>query len=120
MRKILIVDDSTQVRKNLVRLIGRIKGYTCVGEAENTAGVIVQLEAVKPDIVILDINLTDENGIDILAMIKNISPSTIVIMFTNYSKKGFKTISSKLGAEYFLDKTEDIDKLITILTELAS
>ena len=119
MKKILLVDDSVEVRTTLAKLLGTIRGIQIVGQASDSLTFIEQFEKSRPNIVILDINLPVGNGIEILSMIKNISPITVVIMFTNYSNDAFKESTAKLGADYFLDKSTDVDKLLEILTNLS-
>ena len=119
MVNILIVDDSEEVRENLSRLISTIDGLNIIGKAENHSDAVMLFEKHKPYIVILDIDLGLENGIEILKHIKHLYPATIVIMLTNYSNSGFKLSTEKLGADYFLDKSLDLERLINILMNIA-
>ena len=119
MKNILIVDDSVDVRDNLSKLINTVKSLKILAAVGDSPAVIEQFEKQKPDIVILDIDLEIGNGIEILSTIKNISPATKVIMFTNYANEAFKKSTIRLGADYFLDKTQDVDKLMSILSSLA-
>ena len=118
MKTILIVDDSVEVRKNLTKLIETLTGVKIIGAVADSPSVIKQFERQNPDIVILDIDLEIGNGIEILSTIKNLSPSTKVIMFTNYANEAFKRSTLRLGADYFLDKTQDVEKLMSILGDL--
>ena len=119
MKSILIVDDSAEVRKNLTKLIETLTGVQIIAAVGDSPGVIKHFEKQNPDIVILDIDLEIGNGIEILSTIKNLSPATKVIMFTNYANDAFRRSTLKLGADYFLDKTQDVEKLMTILSELS-
>jgi YesN/AraC family two-component response regulator len=119
MKNILLVDDSPIIIKGLKKIIGTIENLNIAGEAETTYAALDLFKQNKPDIVILDINLRGGNGIDIIHDFKKLNPSTVVIMLTNYSKETFRKTSLEHGANYFLDKITDVDKLIEILTELA-
>ncbi len=119
MKNILIVDDSAEVRENLAKLLKTIEGVRLVGEAFDYISGIDRFDKLKPDIIILDIDLPAGTGIQVLSEVKKISPSTIIIMFTNYSNHVIKKLAIRQGANYFLDKSIDIDKLADILTELA-
>ncbi|MGK9476810.1 response regulator [Melioribacter sp. OK-6-Me] len=117
MKRVLIVDDSSIVRQNLKKIIDSIDGIELYGEAEDYQSAIEKIKNEMPDILILDINLGEKSGIDILYKIKNRSNSEpIVIMFTNYTDPIFRKAAK--DAEYFFDKSTEIDKLITTLQEL--
>lgn len=119
MKNILIVDDSTEVRENLSKLLRTIDGINIVGEASDYLSGIDRFDKLRPDIIILDIDLPVGTGIKVLSEVKKVSPSTTVIMFTNYSNHMIKNLAVKQGADYFLDKSNDIDKLADILTDIA-
>lgn len=120
MKNILIVDDSAEIRETLSKLLKTIDGLIIAGEADNYPSAINNFENLKPDTVILDIDLPIGNGIDILTEMKKIDPNVTIIMFTNYSNHTLKKMAIKQGADFFLDKSSDIDKLTEILTELAN
>jgi DNA-binding NarL/FixJ family response regulator len=120
MKKILIVDDSAILRKDLRKLFQTIKNIEVAGEAIDSAGALRQCEALKPDIMILDIELKNGNGIEVLTKVKKCSRSPIIIMFTNYSNSAFKKAAEHLGAGYFFDKTNDVEKLVSTLINLSS
>lgn len=119
MKNILIVDDSAEVRVNLRKLLETVKGIKIIGEAEDYFSAIDNFKKFTPDIVILDIDLPDINGIEILSEIKKLNQSAIVIMFTNFTNRVMKKLAVKKGADFFLDKSNDIDKLEQLLIELA-
>ncbi len=116
LKSVLLVDDSIDVRKNLSKIIDSIGGYNIVGEAEDVGTAILLGNRFKPDFIILDINLTHGSGLDALVHYKKTNPNSKVIVFTNYGKDAFKKVSLSLGADYFLDKSKDIEQLIEILS----
>ena len=90
-----------------------------IGEAVDSAGAVKLYETLNPDIIILDIDLKDGNGIEVLTRIKNNSPSPTTIMFTNYSNSAYQKAAKRLGADYFFDKTNDVEKLVNTVMELS-
>ncbi len=117
MKRVLIVDDSSIVRQNLKKIIDSIEGIELYDEAEDYQSAIEKIKDAMPDILILDINLGEKSGIDILYKIKGrLNSEPIVIMFTNYTDPIFRKAAK--DAEYFFDKSTEIDKLITTLQEL--
>ena len=119
MKRILIVDDSATLRKDLKKLLMPIKNIEIIGEAVDSAGAVKLYETLNPDIIILDIDLKDGNGIEVLTRIKNNSPSPTTIMFTNYSNSAYQKAAKLLGADYFFDKTNDVEKLVNTVMELS-
>ena len=117
--KITIVEDSCYIRKNLIRFISEIKGTEIVGEAEDVEYGFKLIEEKKPDIIILDIELKNSNGFDLLTEIKSSREAApLVIMFTNLSSPSYKEKALKKKADYFFDKTNDFEELITTIESL--
>lgn len=119
MKSVLLVDDSSLLRNNLKRIISSIPNLHLIGEALDSATALRLIDELKPDILILDIDLIRGSGIDVLAEMKDDKLRPTTIMFTNYSQNGFKKAVAKLGAKYFFDKNEDIDELIELLKKLS-
>lgn len=120
MKKILIVDDSKMLRDDLKKIIEMVGGLQLVGEAEDALQAISIIENLKPDIVLLDLNLNMGNGIDVLGALYKAKNKPVTIVLTNYTNKAFRKTSVELGAEYFYDKTHDLDRLINTLKQLAA
>jgi len=67
-------------------------------------------------VVLLDINLPDKSGIELLRLIQERHPETAVLMISNNADQYYRNICKKLGARYFLDKSTDIDLIPSILS----
>lgn len=119
MKKIFIVEDSPAVIENLNKIIKEISGLSVIGSVNNVNDAILNFYNQRPDIVILDIGLVKSNGIEVLAELKGGKTPPIVIMFTNYSRDAFRKATIRMGADYFFDKTRDLDLLIDLLTQLS-
>ena len=112
MVKVLVVDDEDGVRNTLSEFLEK-KGY----EAISASGGEEALEKMKaaPDIVLLDIMMPDTNGMEILNKIKEMSPSTDVIMITGLIEHEVGLESRKQGAFEFVTKPIDFDHLEFLL-----
>jgi DNA-binding NarL/FixJ family response regulator len=116
---VFIVDDATIVVEKLTAMFSGIDGVECVGHAKNALDAIRSIAEMKPDVVILDIHLKGGgNGMDVLAQIKKQNLPPIVIMLTNYHYPQYRKKCETLGADYFLDKVTDIEKLYNIFDQL--
>ena len=120
MKTILVVDDSPSLRKDLQKLLQPYKSLNIIGEAIDSASAIRQCTTLKPDIMILDIGLKNGTGIEVLAKSKKFLPAPIIIMFSNYSNGAFQKAAKRLGADYFFDKTNDVENLVSTLIDLSS
>ncbi|HQW23997.1 MAG TPA: response regulator, partial [Bacteroidia bacterium] len=70
-----------------------------------------------PDVIILDIKIPGKSGVEVLPELKTKSYAK-VIMLTNYSDAYYKNLCMKLGAEYFLDKSNEFEKINEILMSI--
>jgi DNA-binding NarL/FixJ family response regulator len=117
--KIFIVDDSAIVVERLKTLIAEIEGLEHVGSAANARDAVESILSLTPDIVILDIRLSGENGISVLERIKKEQLTPITIMLTNYPYPQYRKKCRELRADYFFDKVTDFEEFITLLRRLA-
>jgi len=107
--KILLVDDDKSVRTVLTEVLG---DEFQVNEAESGAALRRALEDLQPDVVILDVNLTDANGLELLPQVKKRWPETEVIMLTGENTTANAMEAGRLGAYNFLSKPFENEKLL--------
>ena len=82
-----------------------IPGIKILNNVGSISEAISAFNKYHPDLVILDIQLADGQGFEVLDVIKMKSPKTIVIMFTNYAQSAFRKRSLEHGADFFIDKS---------------
>ena len=112
-QKILIVDDETDVHYSFQRLLAK-EPVTIVTASNSEEGLRV-LKKEKPDVVVMDIRMGKENGLDTLREIRKASPSQIVIMMTAYGTSQTAIEAMKLGAFDYALKPFDIPQLKDLL-----
>jgi DNA-binding NarL/FixJ family response regulator len=112
MKHVLIVDDSEQIRERLVALLAESNQIRIVGQAGNGKEAMRVLQRHTPDTVILDIRLPGSSGIELLKEIKAKYPHVTVIMLTNYDYDKYRQQCKQLGADDFLNKTLEFEKII--------
>jgi DNA-binding NarL/FixJ family response regulator len=105
---ILVVDDNPRYRQQLCRLIGKIAPTSNIYEAENTSEALRIGEKVQPNLGLIDVVLEDEDGIQCASRLKNLSPSTRMVMISAYPDREFRRRALSAGAIAFLDK-KDLD-----------
>ena len=79
-----IVEDSDKLRETLVRVLNRADGFSCVSHYANAEDALKDLPKIKPDVVLMDINLPGMNGVECVRQLKKIAPEIQVMMLTVY------------------------------------
>jgi len=111
MKTLLVVDDDAIERKLLQTLLGKVGGYHVV-TAEDGASAIAQAAKVSPQTVILDMNLPDMNGLEILQKLKTSHPQVPVIMLTGVTDLQTAVKAIQQGAHNYLNKPFENDQLM--------
>lgn len=81
---IAIVEDNDQLRGTLARVLNRAEGFQCASTFGNAEDALKALPQEKPDVVLMDINLPGMNGVECVRQLKQLCPTTQVIMLTVY------------------------------------
>jgi len=118
--KIFIVEDSPAVRERLVEMVRDMRGMELVGEAGSFDAAVAGITTARPDVAILDIKLADDHGsgIDVLTRVKGKMPGLRAIVMSNYTTPQHIKASADAGAEYFLDKAAEFERITEILARL--
>ena len=115
--KILIVDSSPIVVNRLDRLLREVNCYNCVSTALSYNDALTKLSEDQFDAVLLDTHLHERNGFELLSYIKTNYPKTRTIMLTNQTDPLYRDKGESMGADHFIDKSGDFEKVIGILNE---
>ena len=118
--KLLIADDSEALKQRLIELFSRIEGIKVIGQAQNVPEALVAARTLRPEVIVLDIQMPGGSGIDVLREVKRDYPETIVIMLTNHAEGQYRKRCMELKADYFLSKSADSKLLVKIGEELAA
>ena len=116
--EIFIADDSKVLRDHLTEMLSDIEGIDVIGEAVNTADAILMIRRQLPQIAIIDIKMPEKGGIFVLEEVKKTNPEIIVIIFTNYPYHQYREKAYETGADYFFDKSGEMEKMLETLKNL--
>jgi DNA-binding NarL/FixJ family response regulator len=105
---VLLVDDNPRYRQQLARMIGKTYPATLLYEADDIAEAVRLADSVKPQLALIDVVLTDEDGIYCTRRVKAVSPATRVVLISAYPDREFHRLGLSAGAVAFLDK-KDLD-----------
>ncbi|GJL62655.1 MAG: hypothetical protein NPIRA04_13090 [Nitrospirales bacterium] len=118
--RILIVDDHKMVREGFCFILNAQEGFEVVGEGENGEQAIVQSRSLQPDIIIMDFQMPNMDGLEATRRIIRERPETIVIGLSVYDSAEVAQWFLDAGAKALLTKGGPADNLINIIRQYAS
>jgi DNA-binding NarL/FixJ family response regulator len=89
-----------------------------VGKASDVPEAILGIQKIEPDAVILDLQMPGGTGLDVLRAIRKDNPYLLVLVCTNYPYSQYRQECLSAGANFFLDKSSEFEKIPAILREL--
>lgn len=118
MLKILLGDDHTIVRRGLRQVLTEEFGQVVIGEVGSGHAVVDAVREQEWDVVVLDINLPDKNGVEVLKEVKGLRPSILVVMLTMHPEEQYAMRTLKAGAAGYLTKESAPEELITAIRKV--
>jgi two-component system nitrate/nitrite response regulator NarL len=109
---VLVVDDHPLFRKGVVQLLAMEPSIEVVGEAGNREQALALVQRHEPDLILLDLNLKAESGLDILAALKAEDPSRRVVMLTVSDAPEDLIAAIRAGADGYLLKDMEPEELL--------
>jgi RNA polymerase sigma factor (sigma-70 family) len=113
-----IVEDNDQLRGTLAKVIGRAPGFRFASDYRSAEDALAGLPKVKPDVVLMDINLPGMNGVECVRQLKTLVPATEVMMLTVYedTENIFNALAA--GASGYMLKRTSSKELIEAIHEV--
>lgn len=119
MKKVLVVDDSLSVARQLAKIIAESGDFICVGHAKNGAEAIKMNHTEDPEIICMDMNMPGMDGLTALRTLSAMDTEVKVVMVTSLGGVGDKfTEAIKLGAKNVILKPFEAETVLQILREL--
>lgn len=113
--RILVVDDHPIVRQGIASLLSNYDEFTIVGQADNGSDALDMVEAHAPEVVLLDIRMPGESGLDILRRILAARPDTKVLMLTSFDDDEYVLGALREGARGFVLKNVSDEMLVNAI-----
>ncbi len=117
--KVFVVDESLIVRERLLELVSELEDIEIVGQEENLIQAQELIKKVKPDAIILDLCLPDENCMELLKGIKKTHSNCKVIIFTSHTFPQYREKCMAAGVDFFFDKSTEFQKIPKALSQWA-
>ncbi len=119
MITVLIADSHPIVRLGVKQVLASASGFEVIGDVSSTSELFATLEKVSPDVVMLEMDIPEINGIATLRKIKQEFPSTKVLMYSGQSEDVYALSTIRAGAFGYLSKTADVDYIISAIKKVA-
>ena len=116
-KKVLLVDDHDDFRSSVKDYLNGYNLGLTIFEANSGEMGVIKASCVKPDIVLMDINLPNENGLEAARKIREEQPKCHIIILTLFDVKIFKKAAEKIKARAFIEKNEVYNKLLPVIKE---
>jgi pilus assembly protein CpaE len=113
--KILLVDDIAETRESIKKLLAFESDFKVIGSASNGREGVAQAKELRPDIIIMDINMPDMDGLEAAGLITKAVPTAGVIMMSVQDDSDYMQRAMLAGARFFLSKPVNMEKLYTTI-----
>ncbi len=117
--RVFLADDSGPIRARVVALLGA-HAVSVVGEAATPQACIAGILASQPQVVVLDIQLEGGTGLEVLRAVRAAAPQIAFVVFSNNAGAAYRRKYLIEGADAFLDKTCDFERLPEAIAEAHS
>lgn len=114
MKKILVIDDHAVVREGIRSALEKSERFY-IFEAASKSEAIAQITKISPDGIIVDINLPDGNGLEIVSWVRSISSTIAIVVLTLNEQADFLLASMKAGASSYIHKSAPLSDLMSAL-----
>ena len=119
MITVLIADDHDIVREGLRQIVSETQDIVVGGEARTGNEAIEQARATRYDVIVLDLNLPDRAGLDVLAQVRSIAPETPVLILSMQHQPSYAARALKGGALGYVSKNNAREHLVTAIRKVA-
>jgi len=114
VKKILVIDDHAVVREGIRSALEKSERFY-IFEAASKSEAIAQITKISPDGIIVDINLPDGNGLEIVSWVRSISSTIAIVVLTLNEQADFLLASMKAGASSYIHKSAPLSDLMSAL-----
>jgi DNA-binding NarL/FixJ family response regulator len=116
--RILLVDDSAAIRQTLASLLSSYTEFAIVHQSVNGVGAISKAGELQPDVILLDINLPDMNGLAVTRQIKSVAPSAEILLLSEHDLLPMVREGLRAGARGYLLKSDAPQELAIAIRQV--
>ena len=115
---ILIVEDNRHMRRMLVEMVELAFPDACVGEATDGATAYFQIDAWRPRVIVMDIDLPDANGLSVARRVKELLPDLAILIVTHHDSNTYQAHASAIGVRGYIHKDNAHAQLLPLLSSI--
>jgi DNA-binding NarL/FixJ family response regulator len=115
---VYIADNECLYQGALKRILAGIPGIRIVGRSSNGTDALQNIRLLRPDVVLLDVDVPEMNGVEVVSSMRSEGISSIVMMLSDYATPFHRQAAIAAGADYYLDKFFDSQQIGPILDSL--
>jgi len=115
---VLVVEDQAVVREGIIAILSFYADIKVVDEAENGIEAVKLVRQLKPDVVLLDLNMPRQNGLETIPQILKFAPNTHILVLTGFDEADNIYNAVKLGASGYLLKDSSKDQLVNAIHDV--
>jgi two-component system invasion response regulator UvrY len=116
--RVLIVDDHDVVREGVKQMVSETGDILAAGEARRGADALELLRTEQYDVVILDLNLPDRPGLDVLTLMRALAPTVPVLVFSMHEQPSYASRALKGGATGYVSKNSAREHLVAAIRKI--
>lgn len=112
---ILVVDDHRSFADLLSAALNTVPGMTCIGTASSASEGVARAAELKPDVVVMDIQMPRQDGLQATRRIREVAPDTVIAVVTGHCSAEWVSKAARAGASAFIPKGGPLVEMIDIL-----
>ena len=116
--KVLIVDDSPLISERLNQMLSEVEQVEIVGLAADGDEALRLFNQFRPAVVLLDLEIPGRNGVEVLREVRKRAEPCVVVVFTSYDLPDFRDACLRAGADFFLRKSTEFERVVEIVRGL--
>jgi len=109
--RVFLVEDSPLLRGRVEAIVASIPGAESVGHAAGADEAIAAIPSSRADVVVLDLQLEQGSGFDVMRALRESAPRLRFYVLTNFAHEAYRRKAQELGARGFFDKSREVDLL---------
>jgi two-component system OmpR family response regulator len=114
--RVLLVEDSLMLAERLREALSAVDGVEVIATVDNQGDAVDWVRASAVDVIVLDLQLRQGSGFGVLRGLGEHRP--VIIVLTNYALPEYRQFAKRLGADHFLNKSSDYERLADVIGSL--
>ena len=118
MTRAILVEDDTEFRQCVKKILSSRYPSIQLIEARDGKEAMSKVDLLPPDIIFMDIQLPDKNGLELTRMIKASHPNAIIVILSNYDLTEYREAAYRNGANYYISKDSPMGELYSLVERI--